>query len=147
MSEKNNSIRKLLKNISVGLQKYEIDELNEVLVKLISKKSDQNKEINYVLYLVSKEYEITQKTLTNSRSRGEIQQARKLAYCLLHYTLGMSIRQIAKLFGRYHNSIAQGLKDYKAHDPNKFRIDREFEEKLISCKTQLLTYMNKQIAE
>ena len=142
MSQQQKHISKLLKNIALGLQKYEIEELNEALVLLLSKKSDQKSEIDYVIKLVSEIYEITPNTLLTSRSRGKIQQARKLAYCLLHYTLGLSIRQIAQLFNRFHNSVASALKEYKKHEPNRFKTDKEFEKNLTSSKERLFEYIN-----
>ena len=66
-----------------------------------------------------------------------------LSYCLLHDTLGLSIRYIAKnIFSRWHNSVAAALKHYKELQPAKFKIDREFEDNLKECQTKLLTYLN-----
>tara|TARA_R110000764_G_scaffold542_6_gene2077 strand:- start:7397 stop:7834 length:438 start_codon:yes stop_codon:yes gene_type:complete len=142
MSKENKHISKLLKNIALGLQKYEIEELNEALVLLLSKKTDQKAEVDYVLKLVSELHEITPNSLITSRGRGNIQQARKLAYCLLHYTLGLSIRQIGSLFSRYHNSVTSALKEYKAHQPKKFKEDEIFERNLVRSKERLFEYIN-----
>jgi len=142
MSQQQKHISKLLKNIALGLQKYEIEELNEALVLLLSKKSDQKSEVDYVIKIVSELYEITPNSLLTSRSRGKIQQARKLAYCLLHYTLGLSIRQVAQLFNRFHNSVASALKEYKSQEPQRFKVDKEFEKNLNMCKARLFEYIN-----
>ena len=136
------AVAKLLKNIALGLQKYKIDDLNEAICKIIAKKENQQAEIDYVMKMVSRMYQITPSTLVKSRSRGDIQQARKLAYCLLHYTLGLSIRQVATLFNRWHNSIASALRQYQSHQPTKFKMDQEFETKFRTCQKDLLQHMN-----
>ena len=139
----NKEVESLLKNIQLGLQKYSVKELNLAIVSVLQKNGSQQKEITYVLKIVSQKYKISVKTLTQSRSRGEIQNARMLSYCLLHDTLGLSIRYIAKnIFSRWHNSVAAALKHYKELQPAKFKIDREFEDNLKECQTKLLTYLN-----
>ena len=142
MPDTEKSIAKLLKNIAVGLQKYKIEELNEAICKIIVKKENQKEEIDYVIKIVSDQFSITTRTLKTSRSRGEIQQARKLAYCLLHYSLGLSIRQIAVIFNRWHNSVAAALRQYKEHNPTKFRIDKDFENKFKLCQKNLLEHIS-----
>jgi chromosomal replication initiation ATPase DnaA len=143
MQQENKEIEALLKNIQLGLQKYSVKELNKALQSVLSKSGSQNNEIQFVLKIVSQKYKISTKTLTTSRARGDIQEARMLAYCLLHYTLGLSIRSIAKdVFNRWHNSVASALKQYKNLDPERFKIDREFEKKLKECQGQLLNFIN-----
>jgi len=143
MVENNKEIETLLKNIQKGLKKYSVKDLNSAIVEILQKNGSQQKEIDFVLKIVAQKYKISVKTLVNSRARGEIQEARMLSYCLLHYTLGLSIRHVAKnIFHRWHNSVASALRHYKQIQPEKFRVDKEFEDNLKDCQTQLLNYLN-----
>jgi chromosomal replication initiation ATPase DnaA len=141
MKKEEQDVSQLLKSISVGLQKYGISEFNTEIKKIIAKKADQQREINFVINMVSGQYTITPNTLLNSRSRGKIQEARTLAYCLLHLTLGLSIRKIAVIFGRYHNSIASALKSFSEQQPEKFKMDKEFSSLYEKCQDRLLNHI------
>tara|TARA_R110000751_G_scaffold258936_4_gene358303 strand:+ start:5002 stop:5442 length:441 start_codon:yes stop_codon:yes gene_type:complete len=144
MQKDNKEIESLLKNIQLGLQKYSVKDLNKALQSVLSKNGSQANEIQFVLKIVAQKYKISTKTLTQSRARGDIQEARMLSYCLLHFTLGLSIRDIAKnIFNRWHNSVASAIKQYREQQPFKFKVDAEFEEKLKDCQTQLLNFINK----
>ncbi len=139
MSDKKHELQNLLKNIQLGLQKYSVSELNDAIVLVLANKPDQQQEINYILQIVADKYKITQKTLVTSRARGDFQLARMLSYCLLHYTLGLSVRHIGdKIFHRGHNCVSSALKHYKALEPERFKVDREFEEKHKECQSEFI---------
>lgn len=139
MSDNNSQLQSLLKNIQLGLEKFSVKELNDALVAVLAKKQDQQPEIQLILQIVSDKYKITKTTLVSSRARGEFQNARMLAYCLLHYTLGLSVRHIGKkIFNRGHNCVSSALKRYKSLEPEKFKLDAEFEQKYKECQKQFI---------
>ena len=46
--------------------------------------------IDYALQMVCDEYNITRFTLIHTKDRGEIQDAKRIAYCLLHFDIGLT---------------------------------------------------------
>ena len=54
----NKEVESLLKNIQLGLQKYSVKELNLAIVSVLQKNGSQQKEITYVLKIVSQKYKI-----------------------------------------------------------------------------------------
>lgn len=129
MSEQNNEIEKLLKNIQEGLKRYSVKELNQAIISFLNKKEDKLDEIEFILRIVSSEYNISIHTLKKENARGLIQEAKQIAYCLLHFNLGLSTRYIAKrVFFNWHTSVYSGIKRFKEIDIN-LKQDREFMEK------------------
>lgn len=119
-------IEQLLKNIQKGLKVYTVKELNQGLVSLLHKKDDKSSEINYVIGIVCGQYNISVNTLKSKNARGVIQEAKQICYCLLHFNLGISIRQIAdKVFNNWPTSVSLGVKKYKTADSNH-KADKTF---------------------
>lgn len=142
MQSVNSDLQSLLKNIQIGLETYSVKELNDALLKVLSEKQDRQPEINKILLIVSSEYNITKSTLIKSRARGDFQHARMIAYVLLHYTLGMSVRKIGRVFQRGHNCVTTALKRYKSLEPERFKLDKELTDKLKECQKQFFNSIN-----
>ena len=137
-------IELLLKNIQKGLRKYSVKELNDGIVSFLYKKSDKSHETEYVLEIVCKEYGISLSSLKSKNVRGSIQEAKQIAYCLLHFNLGLSIRQIAeKVFMNWPTSVSLGVRKYKTADSNHVQ-DKKFITIYEKLQEQLITYIRTQ---
>lgn len=134
----------LLENIKEGLKHYTPEELNKAIIEVLNKKSDKAPEIEHVLNSVCKKYNISRRTLIHSKARGDIQQARSLAYCLLHLDLKLSVRHIAhKIFNKFPNSISVGIKYKKNCDP-KIKRERIFLENYEQLQIELIKFIQAQ---
>jgi chromosomal replication initiation ATPase DnaA len=128
----------LLSSIQEGLKQFTIAELNDAIIAFLNKKNDKSLEINYVLQIVGNEFKLSRTALLSKRARGMHQEAKQIAYCLLHFNLGLSLRYIAnRVFFNNHNSVAIGIKRLKNADP-KIKIDKAFLEKYNSLQCQLI---------
>ena len=129
MSE-NKELSELLKNIQDGLKTYGLKELNSSLETLLKKNQDDNTKIEFILKLVCLEYNISKKVLLHSTERGEVQEARRMAICLLFYNTELTIRKIAKtIFNRdYHLFIQKAIKRHTSININ-VKPDRLYKEK------------------
>jgi chromosomal replication initiation ATPase DnaA len=137
MSDKK-EVEQLLKNIQEGLKKYTVKELNEAIVSFLNNKDDKSPEIDYVLMLVSQDFGVPVKTLKRKNVRGTIQEAKQIAYCLMHFNLGLSIRYISKrVFFNWPTSVQTGIKKYKQADPNHPQ-DKQFIDKYNELQAQLI---------
>jgi chromosomal replication initiation ATPase DnaA len=126
---KKRELETLLGNIQRGLKKYSVQDLNEAIVTFLNKKNDKSIEIEKVISIVSKEYNVSRNTLKNKNARGTLQEAKQISYCLLHFNLGLSIRYIANsIFFCWPTSVAIGIKKYKEADKNH-KEDIKFIEK------------------
>jgi hypothetical protein len=169
MSKGTKDISRLFRNISDVLSVYNLKEINKVLLSIIYDVTNVEKQallkkrgkpsidkqtslkIDYALQLVCDSYNISRNGLiTKSGKRGEIQDAKRTAYCLLYYNVGLSIRFIAyRVFFCFPNSVAIGLKKLKTADTN-IRHEKEFLEryqslsKILYQKTKNLTLEHKQ---
>ena len=93
-------IEQLLKNIQEGLKKFTVKELNDAIISFLNKKDDKSLEIDYVLQIVSEEFNTSVRILKKQNIRGILQEAKQISYCILHFNLGLSTRYIAdKVFG------------------------------------------------
>ena len=147
MPEKEDIIT-LFRNIQQGIKKYNIKSVNDAIEKAIdsidtTQKSKQE-QINLVLKSVCNEYAITREQLIRSKSRGEIQQAKIVTYCLLHYQLGLTIRHIAQkvFFRNHHTSVALGVKYFKNLNTN-IKPDKEFNDRFERVKSVVLNNLLK----
>jgi chromosomal replication initiation ATPase DnaA len=119
----------LLKSIQEGLKKYSVKELNDAIISFLISKEDKQEEIDYIFKLVCKEYNTNIRSLKNNGVRGELQEAKQVIYCILHFKLGLSIRYISnKIFSNWHASVYTGIKKLKNCDVN-IKQDREFLQK------------------
>ncbi len=145
--DENKDLEILLKNLQDGLKNHSLKELNDALVVAINNKYDKKADIDNVLLLVCKNYKISIKTLLSSHARGEIQEAKQIAYCLLHINLGLSIRYIAKrVFFNWPSSVMIGVKRYKFANP-KVKDDAAFLETYNNLQQKLTMYLSIKTAQ
>jgi chromosomal replication initiation ATPase DnaA len=142
-------IETLLKNIQEGLKKFTLKELNEAIVDFFNRKDDKSKEINIILDLVCADFDTSLRILKKKNVRGDISEGKQLAYCLLHYNLGLSTRYIAeKVFiGHWHSVVYKANLRLKNAQPN-IKSDREFLERYQKLNEQFidkLTESNKKL--
>ncbi len=105
----------LLENIQQCLKKYSVQELNQALVTFFAKKQDNADEIDFVLQTVANEYSISKRTLIHSSARGNVQEAKEQAYCILHLNLGITLRHISKriFLQRNHQGVSKVIQEFK----------------------------------
>lgn len=140
----NKDLEQLLKNIQEGLKVYSIKELNEAVITALNQKNDKTLEINHTLNLVTSHYSISLKQLKQSYGKGRIADAKQIAYCLLHYNLGIPIRQIAmKIFFNWPNSVTIGIKRLNEAD-TKIKVDKEFKETYQLLSEKLIKIISQQ---
>jgi chromosomal replication initiation ATPase DnaA len=138
MPNQKTELESLLQNIQEGLKKYTIQELNEAIITFLNKKSDKSVETNYVLTIVAKEYSVSKDSLKSKQARGMKQEAKQIAYCLLHFNLGFSLRYISnRVFFNNHNSVAIGVRRLKKANPN-IKVDKDFLDIYKKLEKQLL---------
>ena len=138
----NKDIGLLLKNIQEGLKNYSIKELNEAIFDALSKKHDKKEEIDYVISLVVKNYKISERTLKKSNARGDGQDAKQIAYCLLYFNLGLPIRYISqRIFFNWPTSVLIGIKRYRNASEN-VKQDKGFIDTYSKLQQQLLQFIN-----
>ena len=137
----NQDIGTLLKNIQQGLKKYSVNELNDAIVKALGEKHDKSDEIKYVMTIVCNEFKVSEFALINMKKRGSLQEAKQIAYCLLYYNVGLSIRDIAhNIFYNWHTSVANGIRRYKKSD-EQHKQDKQFLDRYISLRKKLLVFI------
>jgi chromosomal replication initiation ATPase DnaA len=126
----NKELSELLKNIQDGLKTYGLKELNSSLETFLKKNENDDSKTELILKLVCIEYNINKKVLLHSTERGEIQEARRMAICLLFFNTNISIRKIAKMvFNRdYHLFIQKAIKRHRSININ-VKPDRLYKEK------------------
>lgn len=138
----NTDIEDLLKNMRKALKHYSVKELNEAIITSLSKrKNDINKEVNYILKIVAAQYKVTEMILKNSVSRGKIVEAKNIAYCLLHYDLGLSIGHISqRIFFNSRNSVYTGIKKLKSLNLS-IKADKDFYDTYQQMQSKLLIFI------
>lgn len=141
MSEKK-EVEDLIKNLHQGLKKVGLKELNNGILKIIKEKNSKSDEVYYVLSIVCKEFDITLSSLKAKYPKGIIQDAKQVAYCLLHFDLHLTMRYIAeKVFQNWPTSVYTGIKRFKEGDPNH-KADKDFLEKYQKLKLQTKDFLN-----
>lgn len=121
-----NDLTDFLKNTEKALRNNTVKELNAAVVHFLRNKDEKIEEAHLILQVVADEFSISKRVLQKSSARGKVETARKIAYCLLHFDLGLNTRYIAeKLFDRWVNSVSNGIKYYKSLDM-KIKQDKEF---------------------
>jgi chromosomal replication initiation ATPase DnaA len=140
----NQDIETLLKNIQQGLKKYSVNELNDAIVKALTDNHDKSEEIKYVMTIVCNEFKVSEYALKNMKKRGSLQEAKQIAYCLLYFNVGLSIREIANnIFFNWHTSVANGIKRFKKSDV-QHKQDKAFIDKYIVLRNKLLLFVKEQ---
>lgn len=121
-----NDLTDFLKNTEKALRNNTVKELNAAVLHFLKNKDEKIEEAHLILQVVADEFSISKRVLQKSSARGKVETARKIAYCLLHFDLGLNTRYIAeKLFDRWVNSVSNGIKYYKSLDM-KIKQDKEF---------------------
>jgi chromosomal replication initiation ATPase DnaA len=133
-------VQSLLKNIVDILKHYTLPELNDYLLSAVNKKEDTHDAEKYIINLVCETYNVSYRSLIYSRSNQSITKARQVAFCLLHFTLGLSTRYIAKRVFKlkYHNTVGSAIKMYKNLNPN-MKLDREFKQTVETLKEKVIS--------
>ena len=131
-------VQKLFKNISDGIGKTSINELNKNLVDFISKKGRLNDEENIVLKEVCNEYKVSVKVLMNKNVRGVVIDAKQTVYCILHLGLNLSMGYISSIvFGNNKKSVWEGISRYKNANL-KIASEKQFVETVDALKYSVL---------
>jgi len=148
MSEKT-ELEDFVKHLQKGLEKLTIKEFNEILSTALSVSEDRQKgkekQILLILDLVKEEYNITKHALIYSKERGSVQEARMIAYCILHFNLELPIRYIAKriFFLKVHNSVGRAILHYNKLDLN-IPNHRQFKDRLQRIQTSVIVKLKTQ---
>jgi chromosomal replication initiation ATPase DnaA len=130
----------LLKNIQEGIRLYGVKELNEAITKTLYKKSDKGEEIEFILEMIAADFNVSRTNLIKSKKHGYIQKARQIIYCLLYFDIGLSLREIGKIFGKYVRSIAVVIENYRKLNPD-FKLDKDFLELYTRYQERILIYI------
>ena len=134
-------IEELFKNLLQGLKMYSVAEMNEGISKLINRYNNQetNKQIvDAVLETICDDFDISRSLLLKGRGKGKVQDARRYAYCILHFDLGFPIRFIARniFFHKWHTSVSVVIQYCKSLNKD-VKVDREFYEKWDALKLKI----------
>ena len=145
MNEKTEIIS-LLKNLQLSLKKYTIKELNEAMNKVLDSENKEQKDkehqVALVLDAVCNQYSVSKQQLIHSKARGEMRQAKMIAYCILHFQLELPIRYRAKriFYLKWHNNVGIAIKHHNNLNP-QIKPDKEFINKLDIIKQQVVTQL------
>lgn len=131
--------QRLLVNIAEILKLYTLPELNDILVHQLNKKNGNIYAEKFILDLVCSTYKVSFRALVYSKSNHSITKARQVAYCLLHYTLGLSVRYIAiRIFHfEHHNRVGSAIKMYKKLNL-KVAPDKEFKDSIDMLREKVM---------
>jgi hypothetical protein len=135
----------LLKNISIGLKKHSVKELNQAIIKVLNKKDDKSTEIEFVIKSVAEKFNLPVDTLLHGKGRGKLQDAKHICYCLLHFDLSIQIRYIAqRIFFNWPNSVQKGIDRYKSASISTMKIDKQFIEIYTELQQQWIKFITHQ---
>lgn len=146
MTQEKQELEAFFKHIQQSLKLFTLEELNEVLVNINSKRDDKQKDkeknIDIIVDIICKEYKIAKHDLIYSREK-RIQEPRTIAFCILHTILDLPIRYIASkiFFLKWHNTVGVAIKYYNELDPS-IQPDKEFMDKFNNIKTQVNKKIN-----
>ena len=94
-----------------------------------------------MIKIVAKHYGISETILKNSVSRGRIIEAKNIAYCLLHYDLGLPTGYIAtRVFFNWKNSVHLGTKKLKNLNLS-IKADKDFYDTYQLMQSKLLIFI------
>jgi chromosomal replication initiation ATPase DnaA len=143
MSKDSDDVESLLIKIQEGLNKFGVEKLNMAISKiLLQDREDKTKEIEFCINLVCGHFGISTKTIYSKSARGDLQDAKQIAYCLLHFNLHLPIRFIAtNVFRNWHTSVANGIKRLKTADITH-KQERVFIETYEYLRVRLIENLN-----
>lgn len=122
-------VEKLFDTLKETVKSSSVKELNKKLSSYLSLKNQTKEQVEVVLNNVCKEFKITEQLLMNRHTRGDVQQARHIAYYILHKELKLSIGFIANnIFNNNKASVWAGIKRYETANP-KVQTDKDFVER------------------
>jgi chromosomal replication initiation ATPase DnaA len=138
-------IQMLLKSIVRFLKSNPVPELTEMILTSINKRDDIHSSEKYILDLVCETYKVSNRALIYGKSNRTLTKPRQVAFCLLYFTLGLSIRYIAKdIFKlRHHSAVGDAIKRYKNLDTN-IKPDREFKKSIEILRDKIVEKMQNQ---
>lgn len=139
----NKQVEYLLKNIQEGIRLYGVKELNDFISKTLHKKTDKGSEIEFIISMICDDFNILKQHLMESKKHGRIQKARQMCYCLLYFDIGLSLREIGKVFNKYVRSISCVIENYRKLNP-KLKADQEYLALYKKYQEKILIYINEQ---
>jgi chromosomal replication initiation ATPase DnaA len=130
------------KTLQQGLKKFSLQELNESIEGIVSdknlRKREQKLKTDCVISEICNEFNVNRAELLKGRGKGQVQVARKYAYCILHHDLELPIRYIAKSVfqHQWHTSVSVVI-NYSKSLNMMVKTDREFAEKLENLRSRI----------
>jgi len=131
-----------LRNIQIGLKRYSLSELNQSIEEIVTDKNEKVKQrkvkVDMVINVICKHFAIDRDVFLNGRGKGVVQQARKLAYCILHNDFDLPIRYISqKVFSlKWHTSVSLAIQYSKTLNVD-IKPDKEFMDKLNELRNEI----------
>lgn len=138
---------KLLRLFQKGVTKLGIMKFNRIMSQVITKYSSNSEDVDMVMKLVCQHFNITEETLYNSRSKGEVYSAKIIAFKILNSTLGISASDIGKKFNRYQNSVAYAIKKFNQLQPEKKAAHKKIFQDYNAIMVEVKRYTNSKIIE
>ncbi len=138
-----------LGDLEKGLKAYGgIKGLRRALNGSMQTKQHKNNETEYIFDIVCAHYSLPERVLRRPGGHGTIRDAKKHIYCLLHFSLGFTIRYISGIFNyTSHNSVGKVVRYYKVifvDKASRLKQDKEFEATYDLLNTKLLEYIKNQ---
>jgi chromosomal replication initiation ATPase DnaA len=139
-------VKKLFRNINVGVSKLTLEKFNKIVSNVLAKHSEKGEyEISQSLKIVAKYYNIPEDHFM-TKARGDIYTAKMLLFKILNHTLGISAQRIAKYFNRYPNSITHALHRFEKLNPEKRARDKKVFEDYLEIKKRIQLFINEENA-
>jgi hypothetical protein len=139
-------VKKLIKNINVGVSKLTLEKFNKIVSNALAKHSEKGEyEISESLKIVARFYSLPEDVLM-TKARGKVYTAKMVLFKILNHTLGISAQRIAKYFKRYPNSITHALQRFEKLNPEKKPRDKKVYEDYLEIKKRIQLFINEENA-
>lgn len=120
----------LFSNISKGIKSFgSISEFNAQISCALVKNSKNNSVVNTVLNIVCNRFDVSPLTLRNNHASEQVAYARSICFCILHFELGLSMRNICKAVleteNKSHATVYKDIKRFRILNEN-LASDRQF---------------------
>jgi hypothetical protein len=139
-------VKKLIKNINVGVSKLTLEKFNKIVSNALAKHSEKGEyEISESLKIVARFYSLPEDVLM-TKARGKVYTAKMVLFKILNHTLGISAQRIAKYFKRYPNSITHALQRFEKLNPEKKPRDKKVYEDYLEIKKRIQVFINEENA-
>lgn len=132
-----------LKAVSDGLKILSPEELSEAISDFHLKKTASPKNIQTLINVVCREYQVSRDSINEKYTRGSVYHAKVVIYNILKESFGWSNRKIAHEFDVYYNAVNVAINFKKDLNIDRIASDREFLDKYNHC----LSIFLEQIAE